>query len=133
MLQIGRILFVVIALCALIFFGNEIRAQYYSLPEQGTPGQPNVESGQSVPSQQDLLNQIDDLDKQIQSLEKKRDSMKQSNDYFTNQTSGYQADNGLSYRQNADREKYYQAQISQLELQIASLKAKRDHLKMLVH
>lgn len=133
MLQVGRILFIIIAVCALIFFGNEIRAQYFHVPEQGTPGQPNVESGQKVPTQQDLLNQIADLDKQIESLEKRRDSMKKSNDYFTNQTSGYQQDNGLSYRQNADREKYYQAQINQLELQISTLKARRDHLKMLVH
>jgi hypothetical protein len=138
MLQTSRYFIVMFLVCVGFFFSQKIIAAYYSVPtptDQGEPGQPTptIQPGYRVPSQQDLRAQLDQIEKQIDSLEKKRDTMKKSLDYFTNETAGYQQDNGLSYRQNADRAKYYQAQINILENQIASLKAKRDQMRMLAH
>ena len=88
--------------------------------------------GQPLPSNDQLKQEIVQIDAQIKQLQQKRDNIKQNLGYFTNETSGSQQGEGLTYRQNADREKYYQAQLSDIETQIASLQSKKEQLSLLV-
>lgn len=126
-------------------FGYPVQSGQTSLPSSGqgedinVPLQltPNAASPQAqgyglpMPSSSQIQQEIQQINSQISSLEAKRDSIKQNLGYFTNETTGFQESNGLSYSQNRDRETYYQAQLDDLENQIASLKNKRDQLSMI--
>jgi hypothetical protein len=87
--------------------------------------------GLPLPSNDQIQQEIQQISAQIKQLEAKRDRIKQDLGYFTNETTGYQESNGLTYSQNRDRETYYQAQLEDLENQIASLKNKKDQLSMI--